>query len=58
MRYNFVIIVKPKFPINIVPLDEDTKERICAKLAKIIERIKGVASATVDWEGTIGEQNE
>jgi hypothetical protein len=53
MRYNFVIIVEPKFLSH---SDEKDKERICCKLAKTIEKLRGVKRATIDWEGTIGEQ--
>jgi hypothetical protein len=56
MRYNFVIIVEPEFYHN--DLGEELKERLCNKLARTIEELRGVKCATVDWEGTIGEQNE
>ena len=56
MRYNFIIIVEPEFYHD--DLGEELKERICCKLAKTIEELRGVKRAIVDWEGTIGEQNE
>jgi len=48
MRQDFVIIVKPEFYLC---NGEEDRERMCTDLAKTIECIRGVESASIDWKG-------